>query len=72
MGRSIYFTEQEILQLIHYVNEAMDILSDGTETCERVNRDMKDGLESALGKLYKGKEGEKLFSNKNKKQEGKQ
>lgn len=64
MGRSIYFTEQEILQLIHYVNEAIDILSDGIETYKMVNQDMKNGLESALGKLYKGKEGEKLFSNK--------
>lgn len=61
MGRNIYFTEQEILQMLSYINEAMDILGTGEECVPRVESDLENGLGSALRKLYKGKEGEAIY-----------
>lgn len=61
MGRSIYFTEKEISQIIHYTNEAIGILGEGEKTQYIVERDMRNGLGSALRKLYKGKAGEELY-----------
>lgn len=61
-GRSIYFSEQEICMIINYISEATSILGESEETCEQVDKDMKQGLGSALKKLYKGKIGEANFS----------
>lgn len=54
MGRSIYFTDKELKQLIDYTTEATEILGEASETYEQVDKDMEDGLGSALRKLYKG------------------
>lgn len=53
MGRNIYFTNQEILQILTYIEEAVDILGEGENTWEQTEKDMKNGLGSALRKLYK-------------------
>ena len=53
MGRSIYFTDRELQQVRNYVFEAVEILGEASETYEQVDKDMEDGLGSALRKLYK-------------------
>lgn len=63
MGRNIYFTNQEILQILTYIEEAVDILGEGENTWEQTEKDMKNGLGSALRKLYKGRNGEKNMQN---------
>ena len=62
MGRNIYFTDKELQMVRDYVYEATDILGEGTETAARVDEDMKNGLGSALRKLYKGCNGEVNYS----------
>ena len=62
MGRSIYFTDRELQQVIDYVSDAVEILGEASETYEQVDKDMEDGLGSALRKLYKGCNGEVRFS----------
>lgn len=63
MGRNIYFTNQEIQQILIYLEEAVSILGEAEEedTLERIEKDMKNGLGSALRKLYKGRNGEKIY-----------
>lgn len=63
MGRNIYFTNQEMLQILAYIEEAVDILGEGENTWEQTEKDMKNGLGSALRKLYKGRNGEKNMQN---------
>lgn len=63
MGRNIYFTNQEILQILAYIEEAVDILGEGENTWEQTEKDMKNRLGSALRKLYKGRNGEKNTQN---------
>lgn len=58
MGRSIYFTEQEIEQLITYTEQAITILGEVEDTHDRTEEDIENGLGSALRKLYKGTYGE--------------
>lgn len=58
MGRSIYFTEQEIEQLIMYTGQAITILGEGEDTHDRTEEDIENGLGSALRKLHKGTYGE--------------
>lgn len=62
MGRSIYFTNRELQQLRNYVFEAVDILGEASETYEQVDKDMENGLGSALRKLYKGCNGEVKYT----------
>ena len=61
MGRSIYFTNKELSMVRSYVFEAIDILGNASDTAEQVDEDMKNGLGSALRKLYKGCIGEITF-----------
>lgn len=56
MGRSIYFTDRELQMIIKYTSQATEILSEATETAASVDEDMENGLESALRKLYKGRD----------------
>ena len=63
MGRNIYFTNQEMLQILAYIEEAVDIFGEGENTWEQTEKDMKNGLGSALRKLYKGRNGEKNMQN---------
>ena len=62
MGRSIYFTDRELQQVRDYVFEAVEILGEASETYEQVDKDMEDGLGSALRKLYKGCNGESKYA----------
>lgn len=62
MGRRIYFTNQEIEKLIDYAGEAIGILGEAEGTAEQTERDMKDGLGSAMRKLYKGRNGERIYA----------
>lgn len=62
MGRNIYFTNQELLQILTYIEEAVDILGEAEDTWEQTEKDMKNGLGSALRKLYKGRNGEKNYT----------
>ena len=61
MGRNIYFTDKELQQVRNYVVEAVDILGEAPKTYEQVDKDMEDGLGSALRKLYKGLNGESRY-----------
>ena len=65
MGRSIYFTDRELQQLRNYALEAIEILGEGVETAEQTDDDLKDGLGSAMRKLYKGYNGEALTALEN-------
>lgn len=62
MGRNIYFTDKELQQVRNYVVEAVDILGEAPKTYEQVDKDMEDGLGSALRKLYKGLNGESRYA----------
>ena len=42
--------------IIKYTSQATEILSEATETAASVDEDMENGLESALRKLYKGRD----------------
>lgn len=61
MERSIYFTDRELQQVRDYVFDAVEILGEASETYEQVGKDMKNGLGSALRKLYKERNGEKNY-----------
>ena len=61
MGRNIYFSENEISILISVCEEWQSIMGEGIDTVDRVDNMLTDGLGSALMKLYKGKNGEKLY-----------
>lgn len=62
MGRSIYFTDKELKQIRNYALEAIEILGEASGTWEQTERDLHDGLGSAMRKLYKGYNGEATFA----------
>lgn len=62
MGRSIYFTDKELKQIRNYALEAIEILGEASGTWEQTEKDLDDGLGSAMRKLYKGYNGEVRFS----------
>ena len=62
MGRSIYFTDQELEKVIAYMSEAVEILGEAEETCWNVVEDMENGLGSAMRKIYKGRKGERIYA----------
>lgn len=62
MGRSIYFTDKELKQIRNYALEAIEILGEASCTWEQTEKDLDDGLGSAMRKLYKGYNGEAKFS----------
>lgn len=62
MGRSIYFTDQELEKVIDYMNEAVGILGEAEGTCLGVVEDMENGLGSAMRKIYKGRKGERIYA----------
>lgn len=62
MGRSIYFSEKEIEALRDTVTEWCSIMSEGGEDDPfYVDDRLKEGLGSALKKLYKGTNREILY-----------
>lgn len=62
MGRSIYFTDKELKQIRNYALEAIEIFGEASGTWEQTEKDLDDGLGSAMRKLYKGYNGEARFS----------
>lgn len=62
MGRSIYFTDKKLKQIRNYALEAIEILGEASGTWEQTEKDLDDGLGSAMRKLYKGYNGEARFS----------
>lgn len=62
MGRSIYFTDKELKQIRDYALEAIEILGEAESTWEQTEKDLDDGLGSAMRKLYKGYNGEARFA----------
>lgn len=60
-GKSIYLTNNEILALTATCSEWESIMSEGEETADLVDDRLKEGLGSALKKLYKGREGQKAY-----------
>ncbi|MFR8360360.1 MAG: hypothetical protein ACLVB7_02635 [Coprococcus comes] len=62
MGRSIYFTDLEIEKLIDYVSNSVELLGEAEGTWEQTAEDMENGLGSAMRKLYKGKNDERIYA----------
>lgn len=62
MARNIYFTDKELKALRDTCGEWCDIMSCGdSESVEEVEKRLNDGLGSALRKLYKGLNGERIY-----------
>lgn len=62
MGANIYFSDKELAAMRESCSEWCDIMNDGDkESCECANDRLKDGLGSALKKLYKGRFGEDVY-----------
>lgn len=62
MGRSIYLTEKEILALIDTSTEWVQMMMDGDIPAQQeVDNRLNNGLGRALKKLYKGRNGERLY-----------
>lgn len=62
MGRTIYFSDKEISALVSAATEWGEMMYDGDEKCaQSVDERMENGLGSALKKLYKGKNGERIY-----------
>lgn len=62
MGRSIYLTEKEILALIDTSGEWIQMMMDGDNPAQQEADDrLNNGLGRALKKLYKGRNGERIY-----------
>ena len=62
MGRSIYLTEKEILALIDTSGEWIQMMEDGDAlACQEVDNRLNEGLGRALKKLYRGRNGERIY-----------
>lgn len=62
MGRSIYFSEKEILALIDTSGEWIQMMMDGDVlTQQEVDNRLNNGLGRALKKLYKGSDMERVY-----------
>lgn len=60
-GISIYLTEQEQDMLIEYATQAISILGEAEGTWEQTEDDLKNGLGSAMYKIYKGRNGQRNY-----------
>lgn len=62
MGRSIYLTEKEILALIDASGEWIQMMMSGDIPAQQEADDrLNNGLGRALKKLYKGRNGERIY-----------
>lgn len=62
MGRSIYFTEKEIIVLIDTSGEWIQMMMNGDiPTQQEVDNRLNEGLGRALKKLYRGRNGERIY-----------
>lgn len=58
----IYLTDKEIVALIESATEWYSMMGDGDDdSCEQAEERMDNGLGSALYKLYKGRNGQKIY-----------
>lgn len=64
MGRTIYLTDEELSALRDSSTEWCEIMSTGDSDSEEAVKDrLENGLGSALKKLYKGLNGERIYKN---------
>nr|WP_288640551.1 hypothetical protein [uncultured Anaerobutyricum sp.] len=62
MGRSIYLSEKEILALIDTSEEWTQMMMDGDIPAQQeIDDRLNNGLGRALKKLYKGRNGERIY-----------
>ena len=62
MGRSIYLSEIEILALIDTSEEWTQMMMDGDIPAQQeIDDRLNNGLGRALKKLYKGRNGERIY-----------
>ena len=61
-GKKYLFSDKELKQIRNYALEAIEILGEASGTWEQTEKDLDDGLGSAMRKLYKGYNGEARFS----------
>lgn len=62
MGRSIYLSEKEIFALLDTSQEWIQMMRDGGALAEQeVDNRLNEGLGRALKKLYKGRNGERIY-----------
>lgn len=62
MGRTIYFSDKEISALIDTTTEWCDMMGNGDEeSVQNAEERTEKGLGSALKKLYKGMNGERIY-----------
>lgn len=62
MGRSIYLTEKEIFALIDTSTEWVDMMMNGNiPAMQEADDRLNNGLGRALKKLYKGRNGERIY-----------
>ncbi len=58
----VYLTDKELLALIHSAEEWCSMMSDGDEeSCNEAQERLDTGLGSALYKLYRGRNGQKVY-----------
>lgn len=60
MGRNIYFTDKELNAIRASCGEWIEMMSDG-DSLEPVDERLDNGLGSAMKKLYKGLNGERIY-----------
>lgn len=59
---NVYLTDKEVLALIDSATEWCSMMGDGDEdSCKQVEERMDNGLGSALYKLYKGRNGQRIY-----------
>jgi hypothetical protein len=59
---TVYLTDSEIKAILSTCSEWSSIMGDGEDTFELVEERMNDGLGSALRKISKGTNSEKLYN----------
>lgn len=62
MGKNFYFTDNELTMIIEYIENSVEALSEGSDSHQKVEKDMENGLGSALRKLYKDKNSEFVYA----------
>lgn len=58
----VYLTDKELLALVYSAEEWCSMMGDGDEkSCKEAQERLDNGLGSALYKLYKGKIGQRVY-----------
>lgn len=61
-GKRVYLTDKEIKALVDTASEWEQIMNDGEDTAGCVEERLKDGLGSALYKLYSSERAKRTYS----------